>query len=128
MEGKKQWIFKKKLEFETRRKLKTLKVKEKTAKYLEKRTYSLATKFGFSPSNVIVKKMRSRWGSAGKTGIITINEELTKTSSRIIDYVIIHELCHLKIKDHSYRYWNLVRKLCPQYEKRIKELEEFRII
>ena len=54
MEGKKQWIFKKKLEFETRRKLKTLKVKEKTAKYLEKRTYSLATKFGFSPSNVIV--------------------------------------------------------------------------
>ena len=64
-------------------------------------------------------------GSAGKSGIITINEKLTKAPPRIVDYIIIHELCHLKIKDHSYRFWNLVRKHCPMYKERKKELELF---
>jgi predicted metal-dependent hydrolase len=127
MMGKKRWIFKKHQEFKKQKSI-TNKTKPKTSQYLEKRAWKLASEFGFLPTKVVVKKLKSRWGSAGKTGTITINEELTKTPPRLIDYIIIHELCHLKIQNHSYRYWNLVRKYCPQYEKRKMELDNLGIL
>ena len=123
MEEKKRWVYNKQLEFANRKKLKKIRTKPKTVKYLENRTWKLASKLGFLPSKVVVKSLKSRWGSAGKTGIITINEKLIKAPPRLVDYIIIHELCHLKIKDHSFRYWNLVRKYCPKYEERKNELE-----
>ena len=126
VQQKAQWIFEKQQEF---KKLKTPnKTKLKTHQFIEKRTWKLASEFGFLPTKVVVKKLKSRWGSAGKTGTITINEELTKTPPRLIDYIIIHELCHLKIQDHSYRYWNLVRKYCPEYEKRKLELDNLGLL
>jgi predicted metal-dependent hydrolase len=127
MVDKKRWIFKKHQEFK-KQEIIINKTKPKTPHYLEKRTWKLASKYNFSPSKVVIKKLKSRWGSAGKTGIITINHELIKTPSRLIDYIIIHELCHLKIQNHSYRYWNLVRKYCPQYEKRKMELDNLGIL
>ncbi len=118
---KKQWIFKKQLEFayRTKRKFKT---KTKTPEYLEKRTWKLAEKIGVKPKKVVVKNLKSRWGSAGKTGTITLNQALTKTPPRIIDYVIIHELCHLKIKGHSSRFWNLLFSYDKKYQNKINWL------
>ena len=119
---KKQWIFKKQLEFADRKKRK-FKTKTKTPEYLVKRTWKLASGIGVTPSKIVIKKLKSRWGSAGKTGTITLNLALTKTPPRIIDYVIIHELCHLKIKGHSTRYWNLLSNFMPNYKQKIKWLE-----
>lgn len=119
---KKQWIFKKQLEFADRKKRK-FKTKTKTVEYLEKRTWKLAKIVGVKPKKVLVKNLKSRWGSAGKTDTITLNQALTRTPSRIIDYVIIHELCHLKIKGHSFRYWNLVEKFVPKYKDHINWLD-----
>ena len=65
VDEKKGWIFKKQLEFADRKRTNT---KEKTVNYLEKRTWLLASKIGLTPSKVVVKKLKSRWGSAGKTG------------------------------------------------------------
>ncbi|GKS66664.1 hypothetical protein YTPLAS73_02110 [Nitrosarchaeum sp.] len=62
-------------------------------------------------------------GNSSKTGIITLNNALTKTPPRIIDYVIIHELYHLKIKNHSSRFWNLLYTLMPNYGKHKEWLE-----
>ena len=121
--NKKEWIFKKRLEFKDKRKNK-LKTKTKTMQYLEKRTWKLANQIGLIPSKVVIKKLKSRWGSADKKGVVTINKVLTKTPPRIIDYIIVHELCHLKIRDHSYRYWGLVRKYSPKYKNHVKWLEE----
>jgi predicted metal-dependent hydrolase len=94
----------------------------KATKYLEARTVKLGTKIGLKPSKIQTKNLKGRWGSASK-GTITLNSNLMKCSKDTIDYIIIHELCHLKIQDHSHRYWNLVRKHYPKYEEKVKELE-----
>ena len=94
----------------------------KATKYLEARTIKLGTKTSLKPSKIIVKKLKGKWGSALR-GTITLNSNLMKCSKDTIDYIIIHELCHLKIQDHSHRYWNLVRKHYPKYEEKVKELE-----
>lgn len=121
--NKKEWIFKKQLEFADRVKRKQIKVKTRTSDYLEKRTWELASKIGLIPTKVVIKNLKSRWGSATKAGIITLNEVLTKTPPRIIDYVIIHELCHLKIKNHSNLFWNLVYTYDKNFQQKIKWLE-----
>lgn len=94
----------------------------KASKFLESRTTTLGTKTGLKPSKIEVKRLRGRWGSALR-GTITLNSNLMKCSKDTIDYIIIHELCHLKINDHSHRYWSLVRKHYPKYEDKVKELE-----
>ena len=94
----------------------------KATKYLETRTMKLGTKIGLCPSKITIKNLKGKWGNASNE-TITLNTNLIKCSKDTIDYIIIHELCHLKIQDHSHRYWNLVRKHYPKYEEKIKELE-----
>jgi len=94
----------------------------KAEKYLEARTIKLGTKTGLKPSKIMIKSLKGKWGSALR-GTITLNSNLMKCSKDTIDYIIIHELCHLKINDHSHKYWSLVRKFYPKYEEKIKELE-----
>ena len=85
---KKQWIFKKQLEF-NHRKEHHVKHLCKTMKqsYLEKRILKLSSKIGITPTKVIVKPLKNRWGSTTKEGVITINSHLLKTPKKIIDYV-----------------------------------------
>jgi predicted metal-dependent hydrolase len=94
----------------------------KASKYLDTRTVKLGVKTGLKPSKIIIKILKGRWGSTLR-GSITLNSNLMKCPKDTIDYIIIHELCHLKIQDHSHRYWDLVRKHYPKYEDKIKELE-----
>jgi predicted metal-dependent hydrolase len=94
----------------------------KAEKYLETRTVKLGTKTALKPSKIQVKSLKGKWGNASN-GTIILNSNLMKCSKDTIDYIIIHELCHLKINNHSHRYWNLVRKHYPKYEEKVKELE-----
>ncbi len=94
----------------------------KATKYLVARTAKLGAKTGLKPSKITIKNLKGKWGSALKGNII-LNSNLMKCPKDTIDYIIIHELCHLKIQDHSHKYWNLVRKHYPKYEEKIKELE-----
>lgn len=118
-----EWIFKKQMEFEDRRNRTPAKIKPKTAQYLEERVCKMASKMGLKPSRVIVKNLKSRWGSCTKNGTITINAALAKAPLTVIDYVAVHELCHIKIRDHSWRFWSLVRRYCKNYEQQIQWLE-----
>jgi len=121
----KHWIYKKQLLFKDRKKQrkKLYKTKLKDA-YLEKRTQKLASKIGLKPSKIVVKSLKNRWGSLTEKGVITLNSNLLKAPKDVIDYIILHELCHLKIKNHSSRYWNLVRKFMPDYSQKIDWLEK----
>ena len=94
----------------------------KGAKYLEARTEKLGTKIDLKPLKIIVKNLKGKWGNALK-GTITFNINLMKCDKDTIDYIIIHELCHLKIQDHSHRYWKLVRNYYPKYEEKVEELK-----
>ncbi len=72
-----------------------------------------------------IQKMTSRWGSCSDKGRILLNLELIKAPRDYTDYVITHELCHLKEKHHGPRFWKLLEKLMPDYEQRRKKLNLF---
>lgn len=59
---------------------------------------------------------RKRWGSCTKAGTILLNPELVAASKDCIEYVILHELCHLKIRNHSPRYYRLLSQIAPEWE------------
>ena len=59
---------------------------------------------------------------AAQVGPINLNVNLLKAPDEILDYIILHELCHIKINDHSHHYWDLVRKYMPSYQEKIKWL------
>lgn len=70
-----------------------------------------------------VRKMKSKWGVCNKNSMsITLNTELITKDIHLIDYVIIHELCHFKHMNHSKEYWHYVEKYYPYYKKARKEL------
>jgi predicted metal-dependent hydrolase len=71
------------------------------------------------PKEIGIKKLKNRWGSLTPSGTINLNVNLLKTPSDIIDYIILHELCHFKIKEHSHHYWDLVYKHMPNYQEKI---------
>ncbi len=74
---------------------------------------------------LFIRKMVSRWGSCSGKGRIYLNLELIKASRECIDYVIMHELCHLKVPSHGPRFWRLMEKLMPDYEERKRKLNQF---
>jgi predicted metal-dependent hydrolase len=72
-----------------------------------------------------IRKMKSRWGSMSNKGIMTLNTHLIHTPIECIDYVIMHELCHLKYKNHGKRFHQLQAKFNPSYKGIKKKLEAF---
>lgn len=80
---------------------------------------------GISAPTLRIQKMTKRWGSCSESGRILLNLELIKAPKSCIDYVITHELCHLREKHHGPRFWRLLEKLMPDYAERRKQLNFF---
>lgn len=74
---------------------------------------------------LLIRKMVSRWGSYSSAGRITLNLALIKAPKECIDYVIIHELCHHKVKHHGPKFWRLLHRLMPDFEERRRKLNLF---
>jgi predicted metal-dependent hydrolase len=70
---------------------------------------------GVAPKNVSVKNFKSRWGSCTAKGEIQLHWKIILAPHRIVDYVVIHELCHLKHHDHSPMFWKSVERYVPDY-------------
>lgn len=84
-----------------------------------------AIREGIEHPSIRIQKMNNRWGSCSKSGRILLNLELIKAPKECIDYVIMHELCHLKEQHHGPRFWRLLEKLMPDYAERRKKLNMF---
>lgn len=82
----------------------------------------IASLEGIQQPPLTIRKMASRWGSCSNKGRINLNLELIKATRECIDYVIMHELCHLKEQHHGPRFWHLLEKLMPDYRERRKRL------
>lgn len=70
---------------------------------------------GVSPKKVVIEDLKDKWGACTPSGVIKINWKLAMAPLSIIDYIVAHELVHLKIKNHSSQFWSQVEALCPKY-------------
>ncbi len=86
--------------------------------------YILTKKLNVPFPHIKLRKMSKRWGSCSKSGDILLNTALVKASLYCIDYVIMHELCHLKVHTHNSGYFKLLSKYMPDWEKRKDRLEK----
>ena len=83
--------------------------------YLPKRLRELAETHGFEYERVRIKNQKTRWGSCSTKRNINLNLRLMMAPDEAIDYVIIHELCHLRELNHTPAFWALVEAYCPDY-------------
>lgn len=72
---------------------------------------------------LIVRTMQSRWGSLSPAGTMTLNVNLVRAPRPCIEYVVVHELCHLKHRDHDARFFKLLGQVMPDWEQRKQRLE-----
>jgi predicted metal-dependent hydrolase len=79
----------------------------------------------FVPSGLVIRSMKRRWGSCSNKGVVTLSTELIKLPDLYIEYVIVHELCHLKQHNHSARYYTLLTELYPEWKTVRKELRKY---
>lgn len=82
---------------------------------------------GIIQPNISIKRMKKRWGSLSVKGTITLNTELVKAPKECIDYVVTHELCHLKYHHHGHEFYKLLDSIIPGWEK-IKHRLELRLV
>ncbi len=83
---------------------------------LPPRLLHLAAAHGLAVSRVSIRAQRSRWGSCGRDGHICLNWRLVRMPAWVSEYVMVHELMHLRRMDHSPAYWKLVATACPEYQ------------
>lgn len=83
--------------------------------------------YGFMIKCVSIKNQKTRWGSCSSKGNLNFNMQLALLPEYLIDYVVVHEICHLKEFNHSYRFWNLVAEQIPEYALCRKQLKHFRL-
>ena len=72
---------------------------------------------------LIVRKMKSRWGSLSRAGTMTLNVNLVRAPRPCIEYVVSHELCHIRHRDHDARFFKLLAQVMPDWEQRKQRLE-----
>jgi predicted metal-dependent hydrolase len=85
------------------------------AKELPPRVSEFAALHQLPARRVTVRNQKSRWGSCSRRGTISLNWRLIQTPPFVRDYIILHELCHLKEMNHSRRFWREVERVCPDY-------------
>ncbi len=95
-------------------------------RFLIERCTTLAKEHDFHPTKISVRGQTTRWGSCSRRGTLSINYKLMQLSREAIDYVLIHELCHLRQMNHSNKFWAEVAKYIPDYKRLDKEVNKFK--
>lgn len=78
---------------------------------------------GVQQPRLIVRAMRTRWGSLSDTGAMTLNTSLIRAPRSCIEYVVVHELCHVRNRNHDARFFSQLREVMPDWERRKQKLE-----
>jgi hypothetical protein len=83
---------------------------------------------GSHPASISIRGQRTRWGSCSAHGAVSLNWRLLQAPARLLDYVVVHELCHLRHLNHSVRFWGEVERVLPDYRALRRELRDLRKI
>lgn len=98
--------------------------KQQAYEIISERVKYFAQQYGFIPRQVKITSAQTRWGSCSSNGTLNFTWRLIMAPMDVIDYVVIHELTHLRVKDHSKKFWNAVEAVYPEYKKQRKWLRE----
>ena len=85
------------------------------------------SQYNFEVGDVTVRKYKARWGCCDRKGNLTFNMNLGALPQEVLDYIVVHELCHIKEFNHSPRFWRLVEQTIPNYKQVIKRLKRIKI-
>lgn len=111
------------LVFTKRSKREYLKLKDQTLRIAEEKIEKFNKFYGFRFNKIAIKNQKTRWGSCSKKGNLNYNYKIVLLPDKLADYIIVHELCHLKEFNHGRKFWSLVEKGMPDYRERIKKIK-----
>lgn len=98
--------------------------KEAARRFIHERLVYLNRPYGFVYRKIFIKDQKTCWGSCSKKGNLNFSYRLLFLPPHLADYVLVHELCHLKEMNHGKRFWSYVAQTFPQYQKLRRELRE----
>jgi predicted metal-dependent hydrolase len=96
--------------------------KQRALEFVQRRLRELNVAYGFTYNRVTVRNQRTRWGSCSAKGNLSFHYKVVLLPPHLADYVLVHELCHLKEFNHSRKFWDLVRQTIPNPVEYKKEL------
>jgi predicted metal-dependent hydrolase len=97
--------------------------KERARTLAEERIAYFNRSYRFAFKSVNIRNQKTRWGSCSKKGNLNFNYKIAFLPQRLADYIIVHELCHLREFNHSKKFWELVSKTVPEHALTRKELK-----
>jgi len=92
-------------------------LRDRAVRTLVPRLLELAARHGLAVKRVTIRNQRTRWGSCSRSGVIALNFRLVQMPVQVAEYVLLHELMHLRQQNHSRRYWRLVEAACPDFRE-----------
>ncbi len=101
---------------------------DRALEYIPKRVIYFSMQMKVYFGNVTIRNQKTRWGSCSSKGNLNFNCQLMRMPPEVIDYVVVHELCHLKEMNHSKVFWEEVEKVMPDYQKHRDYLKKQRIL
>jgi predicted metal-dependent hydrolase len=90
---------------------------QQASRILTDKTLHYARIIGVTPRTIVVKTFKARWGSCSSRHDIQYNWKLMMATEAVIDYVVIHELCHILHHNHSAQFWQAVARYLPDYQQ-----------
>lgn len=91
---------------------------EKASQRIKERVSHFAPKVGVSPKKISIGDLAFRWASCSSDGKLSFHWKCMMAPAKVVDYVVVHELCHMHVRDHSDAFWNEVDKVIPDYLER----------
>ncbi len=133
---KAHWILKKKEFFNQRQGVQVLKSDPETYKKYRQQAFELVNQkiekfnaiYRFSFARICIRNQKSRWGSCSRRRNLNFNVKIALIPETLVEYIVVHELCHLKELNHSRAFWSLVSHTIPNYALRRRELKQFCIV
>lgn len=104
-----------------------IRLRRKAGEVIRSRVDYYAEKMGVTYNRIFIKEQKTRWGSCSSRDNLNFNWKLILTGDDQLDYVVVHELAHLKQMNHSPQFWQEVEKILPDYKERRRRLKNYRL-